>query len=100
MRQEHKKVRLSVDCTEEERMYIKMIATKKHMTISEYLLTFARKEMPQTLKSQCGGHHCKQSHEPNEETAKVLKETDRGENLTEYETLEDFWSSLGFNKHA
>lgn len=33
MRQEHhKKVRLSVDCSEEERMYIKMMATKKQMT--------------------------------------------------------------------
>lgn len=96
MRQEqHKKVRLSVDCTEEERMYIKMIATKKHMTISEYLLSFARKEMP-----KCSGQHCKKNHEPNEETAKVLIETDRGENLIEYETLDDFWDSLGFSQHA
>ncbi len=92
---QEKKVRLSVDCTEQERMYIKMIATKNHMTISEYLLSFARKEMP-----KCGGHHCKKSHEPNEETAKVLRETDRGENLTEYETLDEFWDSLGFNQNA
>ncbi len=92
---EEKKVRLSVDCTEQERMYIKMIATKNHMTISEYLLSFARKEMP-----KCGGHHCKKIHEPNKETAKVLMETDRGENLTEYETMDEFWDSLGFSQHA
>lgn len=85
----HKKVRLSVDCTEQERMYIKMLATKKRMTISEYLLSFAREEMP-----KCGGHHCKRNHEPNEETAKVLKETDKGENLTEYGTLDEFWDAL------
>lgn len=90
-----KKVRLSVDCTEQERMYIKMIATKHQMTISEYLLSFARKEMP-----KCGGYHCNKSHEPNEETAKVLAETDREENLTEYETLDEFWDALGFNQHA
>lgn len=90
-----RKVRLSVDCTEQERMYIKMLATKHHMTISEYLLSFARKEMP-----KCGGHHCKYDHEPNEDTAMVLRETDKGENLLQYETLDDFWEDLGFNRHA
>ena len=39
------KVRLSVDCTEEERMYIKMLATRSGLTISEYLLSYARKVM-------------------------------------------------------
>ncbi len=91
---QEKKVRLSVDCTDKERMYIKMLATKNHMTISDYLLSQARKEMP-----KCG-HHCKHSHEPNEETAKVLRETDNGENLIEHETLDDFWDALGFNKYA
>lgn len=98
MRREHhhqeKKVRLSVDCTEQERMYIKMLSTKKHMTISEYLLSFARKEMPRCM------NHCNLSHEPNEETAKVLRETDRGENLIEYDSLEDFWKELGFDQNA
>ena len=88
-------MRLSVDCSEQERMYIKMLATKKNMTISEYLLSFARHEMP-----KCGGHHCNHNHEPNEETAKVLKETDNDENLIEHENLDDFWDALGFNKHA
>lgn len=97
MRQKHheEKVRLSVDCTEQERMYIKMLATKKHMTISEYLLSFARKEMP-----KCGGNHCNRIHEPNAETARVLKETDEGKNLIEHETLDDFWDALGFSQHA
>lgn len=89
---QEKKVRLSVDCTEQERMYIKMIATKNHMTISEYLLSFARKEMP-----KCAGHHCNRNHEPNEETARVLKDTDQGKNLIEHETLDEFWKELGFN---
>ncbi len=96
MRQHHdKKVRLSVDCTEQERMFIKMIATKNHMTISDYLLSFARKEMP-----KCEGHHCNRSHEPNEETAKALRDTDNGKNLVEYDTLNDFWEALGFGKNA
>lgn len=97
MNHEHhqeKKVRLSVDCTEQERMYIKMLATKNHMTISDYLLRPARKEMP-----KCGGHHCKHSHEPNKETAKVLREADRGENLIEHDTIDEFWDALGFNQN-
>lgn len=90
-----KKVRLSVDCTEQERMYIKMLATKKHLTISEYLLSFARHEMP-----KCEAYHCKRNHELNEETAQTLRETDEGKNLIEHATLDDFWDALGFNKHA
>ncbi len=95
MQEKNKKVRLSVDCTEQERMYIKMLATKNHMTISDYLLSFARKEMP-----KCGGSHCKRSHEPNDETAKVLRDTDKGENLIGYDSLNDFWEELGFNRNA
>ena len=92
---QERKVRLSVDCTEQERMYIKMIATKNHMTISEYLLSFARKEMP-----KCGGRHCKRSHEPNEETSKVLRETDQEKNLIEHDKIEKFWDALGFSQDA
>jgi|SRR5277367_4366057 len=98
MKQEHnqeKKVRLSVDCTEQERMYIKMIATKNHMTISEYLLSFARKEMPKRESN-----HCNRSHEPNEETAKVLKDTDAGIGLESHESLEDFWKAMGMKPNA
>lgn len=91
--QRERKVRLSVDCTEEERMYIKMLATRNRMTISEYLLSFARKEMP-----QCGPHLCRESHELNTETAQVLRETDKGKNLIEPETLDEFWDGLGFGK--
>jgi hypothetical protein len=94
MKQE-KKVRLSVSCTEQERMYIKMLATKKQMTVSEYLLSFAREEMPKG-----GDHHCNQSHEPNKETSHVLRNADKGENLIEHETLDDFWDALGFSQHA
>ena len=65
------------------------------MTISEYLLSFARKEMP-----KCAGHHCTRNHEPNEETAKVLRETDRGENLIEHESLDEFWETLGFSQQC
>lgn len=94
MKQTHK-ARLSIDCTSEEKMYIKMLAAKKHMTISEYFLSFARQEMP-----QCTGHHCTKSHEPNEETARVLRETKRGENIESHDSLEDFWKAMGMTPNA
>ncbi|MCC5832694.1 MAG: hypothetical protein JJU12_06600 [Chlamydiales bacterium] len=84
----HHKVRLSVDCTEEERMYIKMLATKSHMTISEYLLSFARKEMPK----------CTRSHKPNKETQKALKEAQEKDET--FESVDEFWDAMGMNPHA
>lgn len=84
----HHKVRLSVDCTEEERMYIKMLATKSHMTISEYLLSFARKEMPK----------CTRGHEPNKETQMALKEAQEEEET--FESVDEFWDAMGMNPNA
>jgi hypothetical protein len=88
-RHQKNKVRLSVDCTEEQRMYIKMLAAKHHMTISEYLLSLASREMPK----------CTRSHEPNEETIRALKES-REEGGDTYESLSDFWRSVGINPNA
>lgn len=83
------KVRLSVDCTEEERMYIKMLAAKHHMTISEYLLSAARKDMPK----------CNRSHELNEKTKKVLKES-RQEQGEVFDTVSDFWEAMGIKPNV
>ena len=83
------KVRLSVDCTPEERMYIKMLATKSHMTISEYLLSFARKEMPK----------CRRGHEPNKETKKALKES-REEEGEIFDTVTSFWEAMGISPNV
>jgi hypothetical protein len=86
------KTRLIVSCTEEEKQYVRLLAAKHNMTMSEYLLSFARKEMPKSLKK-----HCSLSHAPNKETAKVLRDTDQGKNLIEHESLEEFWEALGFD---
>lgn len=78
------KVRLSVDCTEEERKYIKLLATRNDMTISEYLLSFARKEMPK----------CTRSHDPNEKTKQSLKES-REEESEIFGSVSEFWDAMG-----
>ena len=41
-RHHHDKVKVVIDCSIEERAYIKMLAASKHMTISEYFLSFAK----------------------------------------------------------
>ena len=89
------RTRLVISCTDEEKKYVKLLAAKNNMTMGEYLLSFAREQMPKSCKQ-----HCTQTHIPNKETAKVLRDTDEGKNLEEYETLDEFWESLGLNKYA
>jgi hypothetical protein len=84
----HGRVRLTVECSEEERMYIKMLATKKHMTISEFILSQVKKIMPDLG-----------SHKPNDETVASLRES-REEKLESYKTVEDFWKAMGIDPNA
>lgn len=87
--QQHRdKVRLTVECSLDERTYIKMLAAKKHMTISEFLLASVREIMPST-----------QGHEPNAETLEALKESREGK-LESYKTLDDFWKAMGIDPNA
>lgn len=78
------KVRLTVECSFDERTYIKMLAAKKHVTISELLLAPVRKVLPA---------------EPNAETVEALKES-RGKKLVSYDTVDDFWSAMGIDPNA
>lgn len=82
------KVRLTVECSLDERTYIKMLAAKKHMTISELLLASVREIMP-----------CPREHEPNAETIESLKESREGK-LESYKTLDEFWEAMGIDPNA
>lgn len=82
------KVRLTVECSLDERTYIKMLAAKKHMTISDLLLTSVREKMPPS-----------HSHEPNAETIEALKESREG-HLESYKTLDEFWEAMGIDPNA
>jgi hypothetical protein len=85
-RQEHtKKARLSIDCTLEERRYIKMLAAREDKTISEYLLSLARARMPT----------CTLSHTPNDETIAAIEDSEKGNGIEKFESLEEFWKSMG-----
>jgi hypothetical protein len=84
----HQKVRLTVECSFDERTYIKMLAAKKHVTISELLLAPWRDVLPS-----------EETHEPNAETIEALKES-REKKLVSYETIDDFWKAMGIDPNA
>ena len=83
-RQHTHKVRLTVECSFDERTYIKMLAAKKHMTISELLLSPVRQKIP---------------HEPNQETIEALQESRKGK-LKSYKTLSEFWEEMEIDPNA
>lgn len=85
--QRHDKVRVVIDCSLEERAFIKMQAASKHMTISEYFLSIAKKES--TNKSKV----------PNKTTIAAHKEALEGKG-TAYDSMDDFWSDMGIKRRA
>ncbi len=78
------KVKVTFECSIDERTYLKMLAAKKHMTMSEYILSSLRQEMPRT---------------PNATTIEALMES-RESNLQSYKTLEEFWQAMGIDPDA
>lgn len=78
----HDKVRVVIECSLDERAHIKMLAARKHMTISEYVLSIAREDMARKSKT------------PNKETLAAMKELDEGSG-TEYTSMDDFWADMG-----
>ena len=43
----HDKAKVTIDCTVDERAYIKMLAAKAHMNLSQFILSYLRKDFPQ-----------------------------------------------------
>jgi len=82
----HHKVRVVIECSKDERAHIKMLAARKHMTISEYFLSMAKDEM--TNKPI-----------PNKGTLAAMKELDEGGGHS-FDSLEDFWEQMGINPNA
>ena len=97
MHHQQHRVRISVDCTHEEKRYIKMLAAKEGVSISEYLLTFARSQMPKLNK--CNHPGCDGKHEPNEESKKALKKSREGKGIV-FSSLDEFWETMGINPSA
>ena len=79
-----RKVRLAIECTPEERKYLKMHAAHEEKTLNEYVLDCVRKEM----------FGCSNPHIPNKTTEKVLDEIEEGVDLVQFDSVDDFLDSL------
>lgn len=85
--QHHQKVRVVIDCSPEERACIKMLAARRHMTISEYFLSFAHGELASKSKV------------PNKTTLDAHQEALEGGGIS-YESMDDFWQDMGVDGRA
>lgn len=78
------KVRLAVECTPEERKYIKMYASYEDKSLNDFIMECVRMKITR----------CKRSHVPNEETAAALDASERGEGIIPFDSIEDFFNSM------
>lgn len=80
-------VKLTIQLSEDERTFIKLLATKKRMTISEFVMSFIRPAIPSKRKL-------------NAETKRALKEIEENKNLERYKSVKDFWDAMGIDPDA
>lgn len=77
--------KVTFECTQDERAYIKMLAAKAHMNLSEFILSYLRKDFPEKT--------------PNKETLEAMKECEEGRGI-KCESIEDFWDKMGMKPSA
>lgn len=80
------KAKITVDCTQDERAYIKMLAANSHTTISEFILSHLRDEFPTEKK-------------PNAETVAAMNESRSGKTI-KCDSMKDFWDKMGVKPSA
>lgn len=86
------KVKITIECTLDERTYIKMLAAKAHLGLSEFLLSYVRSDFPKERKPN-------QERKPNKETMESNRELREGRGI-KYESIDDFWEKMGMNPHT
>ena len=79
------KAKVTFDCTLAERTYIKMLATRAHMTLGEFILSYLSKDFPEKT--------------PNKETLEAMKECEEGRGI-KCDSIEDFWEKMGMKPSA
>ncbi len=82
----HEKVKMTIECTSDERIYIKMLAARARLNLSEFLLSRVRNDFPKQKK-------------PNKKTLESIREGRKGRG-TACESLEDFWDKMGVRPDA
>ena len=82
----HKKVKVTIECTPNERAYIKILAAKAHLNLSDFILSYLRTDFPHPRI-------------PNKETLEAHEEALKGSGI-DCETLDDFWTQMGVKPSA
>lgn len=82
----HEKVKITIECTLDERTYIKMLAAKAHLGLSEFILSYVRADFPKKRK-------------PNKETMEAIQELREGRGIM-CESIDDFWEKMGMSPRA
>ena len=80
----HDKVKVTIECTADERAYIKMLAAKAHLNLSDLVLSYLRTDFPR---------------KPNKETLKAHEEALNGGGV-DCDNLDDFWEQMGVKPSA
>lgn len=80
-----KKVRLAIECSSQERKYMKMVAAHEEKTLNEFILESVRMRLKK----------CSHPHTPNKETRSALKSAKEKKDLIDFDSIEDFFKSLG-----
>ena len=80
------KVKITIECTLDERTYIKMLAAKARLGLSEFILSYVRSDFPRGSR-------------PNKKTMQAILELKEGRGI-KCETIDDFWEEMGMNPHA
>ena len=81
----HGKAKVTIDCTVDERAYIKMLAARAHMNLSEFILSYLRKDFPQ--------------EKPNKTTFEAMRESKEKKGV-KCDSLEDFWKQMEMSPDA
>lgn len=78
------KVRLAIECTPEERRYIKTYASYADKTINEFVMECVKMKISE----------CQHPHTPNQETATALDATEKGEGIIMFDSIDEFFKSM------
>lgn len=79
--------KITITCSYDERLYIKMLAEKAHMNLSEFILSYVKKDFPVKAKK------------PNKKTLEAMREAEEGGGI-ECDSIADFWVKMGIDRSA
>ena len=86
LRPKSKRARITLECSPEQRKRIRIMAAQQDQSMNDFLLSLVEKE-------QKACHFC-QTYGPSEKTIKIIKQIERGENIEQYASSEEFWNSF------